>query len=225
MVSVTFVSELLSHVSPDKLATLVRSLIAGLRNPEVTLENKSQVLSSIADVLIYMGTSPPVIAIDDIFKALAECHTIAIDEDDEDEVRELDAVFEAVAYTYTTIAQIAADEGGEKYHELIGRNMKPVSDFFARIALQQKNREAPNRSGELLKNIAGAIGDFAMTFGLARVSNFFRLPLDWVRFVLDNADAYEKEDWPRDSSNRPIPPMVEGTPKETAADFARRMLH
>lgn len=115
VISVTFVTELIHQVSKDKLSPLVQSLLGGLRNPEVTIPNKAQVVSSMADVMMSMGTSPPEAAMDQVLASLADCHAVAVDDDDEEEVQERDELFEAVAYAYTSLAQVAGDDGGIKY--------------------------------------------------------------------------------------------------------------
>jgi len=120
---------------------------------------------------------------------------------------------------------MASEPGAEKFAPIFGRAMEGIAGFFSDVALRQRGVDPDSRAGKLLGNIAGAIGDFVQTFGMSKVRTFFNPGIEWVRFVVDQGDQFEKGEWETNDQGVPIRPTLDdGSAKETTAEFARRVM-
>lgn len=133
---------------------LMRALLELLQSPKVDRSVKPHVISLFADVALAIGGDFERY-IQVVLGVLSQAGTVQINTDDEDMIDYINTLRNSILESYTGIIQGLQASGKEG---VIEPALPSIVQFL------QRSAEDENRSGEVLKNAVGLIGDLAQTY-------------------------------------------------------------
>ena len=201
-------------------ASIMDRLRAALQDADTHRLVKSAALAAIGDVALNMGSEfHPWLP--EVFTTLTTAQGITATEGDEDMEEWVEGLRHNVLDVYSAILQGANEENGGKALAVVHPNLPNMAKFLGELAQLMEGKAAEDLDPELLRKMANLLGDMAQIFGPEMISTLVNADMQWVQSVCTWQDNLQRKVWSETGEGEY---EEDGSPKETAGQWAMRML-